>query len=227
MSDCSRVPVAADSTKVAFNAATTSQSADPTAAIEIPQAASPPPPGPQPEGPSPVESSLPNPVEQQPPEQVAPINLPPVATLNEFLMNGDYTSMLGVQVREATSSLNSGGEVEGLAVEAVTPNSPAARAGILPYRAATHYVIDGVFAAASFVFPPAMLFLVVADQSRIGTSFDLIIGVDGVRVTNILEFDEQVRNSKPGDIVYLNVVRKGRRIQIPVEVPRATVTANK
>ncbi len=209
-----------DGARLAFESAPAAPSPDPSAAIEIPQASLPPSPSP------PVEPAPQNPAEQQP-EELAPVNLPPVATLNEFLMNGDYTSLIGVQVREASSQLKGGGEVEGLAVEAVMPDSPAARAGIQPYRATTHYVIDGVFAAASFVFPPAMLLLVVADQSRVGTSFDLIIGVDGVRVTNILEFDDQVRNSKPGDIVYLNVVRKGRRLQIPVEMPRSTLAASK
>jgi hypothetical protein len=208
--------------KLAFDSAAAAPSIpapDPAAAIEIPQAYTPPPA-------PPVEPAAQQPAEL-PTEELAPVNLPPVATLNEFLMNGDYTSLLGVRVREASAPLRNGGEVEGLAVEAVIPGSPAARAGIQPYRATTHYVIDGVFAAASFVFPPAMLLLVVADQSRVGTSFDLIIGVDGVRVTNILEFDDQVRNSKPGDIVYLNVVRKGKRVQIPVEMPRATIAASK
>jgi hypothetical protein len=215
-----RGALASDRVKLAFGNEPTSMSSsspDPSTATEIPQANLPPPP---------EEQAPQNPVEQ-PPEQLVPVNLPPVATLNEFLTNGDYTSLLGVQVREASARLRSGVEVEGLQVEAVLPNSPAARAGIRPYRAAAHYMIDGVFAAASFVFPPAMLLLVVADQSRVGTSYDLIIGVDGVRVTNILEFDDQLRNCKPGDIVYVNLVRDGKRLQIPVEVPRSTSTASR
>ncbi|GEM_PF-1853512 len=163
-------------------------------------------------------------------ETLTPVNLPPVATLNEFLMNGSYTSVLGIEVREGSAPLADGTEVEGLVVQSVLPGSPAARAGIQPYRATTHYLIDGAFAAASLVFPPAMLVMAAVDQSRIGTSFDLVIGVDGVRVTNVLEFDDQVRNVKPGDIVYLNIVRGGKRLQIPVEMPSvsfATAAAKK
>ena len=64
----------------------------------------------------------------------------------------------------------------------------------------------------------------VIDQSGIGESFDLIIGVDGRRVRHILDFQDLTSNVRPGDTVYLTIVRGGRRVQLPVQLP-ATSTA--
>ncbi|HXW83177.1 MAG TPA: PDZ domain-containing protein, partial [Candidatus Binataceae bacterium] len=56
--------------------------------------------------------------------------------------------------------------------------------------------------------------------SQIGERYDLIIGVDGERVTNSLDFEDRMRDLEPGEIVYLSVVRDGRRLQVKVTVPR-------
>ncbi|HVA67978.1 MAG TPA: PDZ domain-containing protein, partial [Candidatus Binataceae bacterium] len=62
--------------------------------------------------------------------------------------------------------------------------------------------------------------------TQVGESYDLIIGVDGVRVTDFLDFQDRMRDLKPGEIVYLSVVRDGRRHQFRVAVPIGTNLAS-
>jgi S1-C subfamily serine protease len=38
----------------------------------------------------------------------------------------------------------------------------------------------------------------------------------------LLQFEDQTRTLKPGDTVYLNIVRGGARLQIPVTLPSLT-----
>jgi predicted metalloprotease with PDZ domain len=55
---------------------------------------------------------------------------------------------------------------------------------------------------------------------RLGENYDLIIGVDGNRVTNFMDFHDQLREAQPGETVYLNILRGGKRLQLPVEMPQ-------
>jgi len=80
-------------------------------------------------------------------------------------------------------------------------------------------VLEGAAVAAAMVFPPAILAVAVLDQTHVGESYDMIIGVDGKRVSNFLDFEDQMREAKPGDVVYLSVIRNGTRMQVPVQVP--------
>ena len=63
-----------------------------------------------------------------------------------------------------------------------------------------------------------MLAIPIAAQVSLGESYDLIIGVDGTRVTNYLDFEDRLRDIQPGEIVYLSIVRDGKRLQVPVHV---------
>lgn len=152
-------------------------------------------------------------------DAASPAALPGLADVNEFLSDHDYVSPLGLQLREARAKLANGHTVDGLAVIKVMPDSPAAQAGIRPLHDMPHRVLDGALLAAAMVFPPAIVALALTDQTQIGESFDLIIGIDGKRVDNILDFEDEVHYAQPGGIVYLNVVRDGKRIQIPVRLP--------
>jgi S1-C subfamily serine protease len=90
------------------------------------------------------------------------------------------------------------------------------------YSGGTHAVLEGATIAAALVFPPAIVALTVIDQTHIGESYDLIIGVDGARVSDLLQFEDRTRTLRPGDIVYLNIVRNGARRQIPLSLPPLT-----
>ncbi|HTY53990.1 MAG TPA: PDZ domain-containing protein [Candidatus Binataceae bacterium] len=152
----------------------------------------------------------------------APPVVPNLRSLREFMDQMNDASPLGLELREERSSLKTGETISGLAVISIEQNSPAARAGLHPYSGATHAVLEGATMAATMVFPPAIVALTIIDQTHVGESYDLIIGVDGTRVCDLLEFEDQTRMLKPGDTVYLNIVRGGTRMQIPVLLPPLT-----
>src|SRR5579885_1501011 len=146
--------------------------------------------------------------------------LPPhVYSLQDFVNQGIDASPLGMELREDCTKFESHEKVCGLAVLDVRNGSPADKAGVKRYTALTHDLLDGASVAAALVFPPAIVAVAVIDQSGIGESFDLIIGVDGRRVRHILDFQDLTSNVRPGDTVYLTIVRGGRRVQLPVQIP--------
>jgi S1-C subfamily serine protease len=144
---------------------------------------------------------------------------PQLHSLQEFIDEGDGISPLGMEVQEERRKLASGEEADGLLIVAVTPNSPAAHAGLHGNQTRTHDVLTGAAVAAAMFFPPAILLMPLMGQIHLAESYDMIIGVDGSRVTNMLDFEDRMRDVQPGEIVYLSVVRNGNRVQIPVNVP--------
>lgn len=158
--------------------------------------------------------------DQQQGDDSTQTDLPPhVYSLQDFVNQGVEDSPLGVELREDCSKLKSDEKVCGLAVLDVHQGSPADKAGIKRYTALTHDLLDGASVAAALVFPPAIIAVAVIDESGIGESFDLVIGVDGRRVRHILDFQDLTSNVRPGDTVYLTIVRAGKRMQVPVQVP--------
>ena len=154
------------------------------------------------------------------------VPVPDLHSLREFLDQMTQTSPLGVELREDRSELKTGETVNGLAIMNVMAESPAARAGLRSYSGATHTLLAGMSMAAALVFPPAIIVLSIVDQSHFGETYDLIIGVDGRRVGNLIEFEDQMRVAKPGQIVYLSVVRDGARVQIAANLPPLAKVTN-
>ena len=144
---------------------------------------------------------------------------PKLHSLNEYLNETDELSPLGLRLRAERRGLKYGGEAEGLLIVSITPGSPAANAGLHAYNRTTKNILEGAAIGASLVFPPAIFAIALFDPIPFGESYDLIIGVDASRVTNFLDFESQVRDVRPGEIVYLNIVRDGSRLQVPVQVP--------
>jgi S1-C subfamily serine protease len=126
-----------------------------------------------------------------------------------------------MELTEDRRTLSSGQEADGLLIVAVAKNSPAAEAGLHAYSNTKHDVITGVAMAGAMFFPPAILLIPALDYTAIGQSYDLIIGVDGSRVRNFLDFQDRTRNLQPGETIYLSVVRDGKRLQITVPLPAA------
>jgi hypothetical protein len=143
---------------------------------------------------------------------------PQLRSLQEFINEGDESSPLGVQLREDQRKLNSGEIANGLLIVGVEKHSAAAVAGLHAFTRTTRNVAEGVAVAASMFFPPAVLAVPLLDQMNFGESYDLIIGVDGARVANYLDFEDRMRDLQPGQIVYLSIVRNGNRVQVPVHV---------
>ncbi len=147
-------------------------------------------------------------------------------SLQEFMEEGDNTTSIGMVVREAHRKIDGGGEVAGLLVVSVMPGSPCAAAGLQGIRSGAHSVLEGAAVAASLFFPPAIMAVALVDGSRVGESYDMVIAVDSVRVTNFLDFNDRMRQVQPGDIIYLTVVRNGHREQVQVKVPGAPLASN-
>jgi len=53
----------------------------------------------------------------------------------------------------------------------------------------------------------------------------MIIGVDGTRVMNFLDFQDQMNDLQPGEVIYLSVVRNGKRVQMTMPVPSNALQA--
>ncbi len=153
--------------------------------------------------------------------QQMPLNEPQLHSLQEFMNEGVNTSPLGVELQEGARRMKNGREVDGLLVVALQPGSPAERAGVEAGHRVAHDVLEGAAVAASLVFPPAVLAVPVIETIQIGENYDLIIGVDGNRVTNFMDFQDQLRDAQPGETVYLNILRSGKRLQVPVEMPNS------
>lgn len=144
---------------------------------------------------------------------------PNVKSIREFIAHGIIRTPLGMEVKEGRRRLKSGEHAEGLLIMNVMPGSAADVAGLHPYRRTVHNLLAAATVAGALIFPPAILVLPVLDYSQVGESYDLIIGIDGIRVTNFLDFEDRLREVAPGQLVYLSIVRNGARLQVPVKMP--------
>ena len=152
-------------------------------------------------------------------EKDSEINGPPIGSLDDFMSEGDITSPLGIEVREDKRRLKGGEEAQGLLIVDVFAGSPAARAGLHPFHRAMRDALETAAVAGAMFCPPVVLLVPVFDQVHVGDTYDLIIGVDGSRVTNFLDFQDRLRDLQAGEIVYFNIIRNGERMQISVPVP--------
>ena len=152
--------------------------------------------------------------------------IPPdqLRNLQEYDSGAEMTTSLGMQLREDRRSLSSGQEADGLLVTGVKQGSAAADAGLHPYNATKHNMMTGVAMMGAMVFPPAILLVPALDYSAVGETYDLIIAVDGARVRNFLDFQDRTRDLQPGEILYLSVVRNGKRLQMKLLLTQACLT---
>jgi hypothetical protein len=196
--------------------ATTDSAADPTATLDIsvPKASNPP------------DATLDNreaPEEPCPPHASAATNreIAEYVALQNPPGSGQeqlHSSSIGLELRQDTRTLNSGESAEGLLIVGVASGSPAAEAGLRSGGQAVALELTEVAAfSAAFFFPPAILVAApIIDETEAARPYDLIIGVDGCRVRNLFDFEDLTRDLKRSDIVYLSVVRDGRRMQVTV-----------
>jgi len=143
---------------------------------------------------------------------------PKLANLDEFVSNDDtYESPVGALLQHNCTELTDRQPVCGLAVLEVRPGSAAVAAGIRPYSGLGHTLLGAAVISAAMVFPPAIAGLGFV-ETHIGESFDLVIGVDGHRIRNITDFQDAISDLRIGDVIYLTVVRSGKRLQIPAKI---------
>ena len=99
-------------------------------------------------------------------------------------------------VVEYTTECYLGAEEHGLEILSVDPNSPASRSGLNGRG-------TGAGAAAKIV----SLACSAADAGNFGTHGDLIVAVDDHRVRSELDLEDRLAELKPGDTMYLTVIR--------------------
>ncbi len=150
----------------------------------------------------------------------------------ELKSEGELWTPFGMQSREARRTLKSGEEADGLLITAVEKDSLAAAVGLHAYNHGLHDALTGVAIAGALVLwmvpggQFAILLVPVLNSMQVGESYDMIIGVDGTRVMNFLDFQDQMRDLQPGEVIYLSIVRNGKRVQVTMPVPATAVQAN-
>ena len=124
---------------------------------------------------------------------------------------------LGIEVEDTVDRFE-GNEVFGVEVLNVRPSSPGALAGLRNRKAAVNEVLKTVTLVGSLVFlPVAAIYHWVSDTGA-GDRHDLIIGVDGERVHDVNDLENALGKVKEDDIVYLNVLRAGKQLLVPVSL---------
>jgi PDZ domain len=162
-------------------------------------------------------------------EQTSPYQLeqgigtPEAPGIREYMDESDQISVFGIAMRVETRKAEK--EIQGLLVVDVTPGSPGAVAGLHPFRQPVRDLLGGVGMLASMAFPPAAIVVPLVESVPLREAYDLIIGVDGLRVTNFTDFYDCVREDRPGEIVYLNVLRNGHRVQLALHITSAVPPA--
>jgi putative serine protease PepD len=107
-----------------------------------------------------------------------------------------HTAFLGIETLPVGGYLAGALDLpvqEGLLVETVTPNGPAAKAGV-----------RGGDRTAQ------------AGMRRIYIGGDIVVGVDGQKVANQFDVNILLNHKRPGDTVNLEVYRGGKKISVPV-----------
>jgi PDZ domain len=100
-----------------------------------------------------------------------------------------------------------GKEEHGLEIVKVDPNSPAAAAGL---RGATQPGVLGTSAATFDALVPLLGSLMDSQLNKrgeLGMSGDMIVAVDDHRVRSDADFDAKIAKLKPGDTMYVTVLR--------------------
>lgn len=130
--------------------------------------------------------------------------------------SGDYVSLLGITVGNGEGTLEDGREFDGVEIIEVFPGGSAAAAGLKGQRRQVQTLMILATVAASVVFPPAVMGVALLGSSHIGESHEFVIAVDAIRTHDVNDFEAALEQAKPGETVYLTVVRNGQREQLNV-----------
>ena len=154
--------------------------------------------------------------------------LPPVPTSgppSSMVSNGSQPPLpyLGVSVQRIESHSTPGRDIDGLEIVSVDPNSPAERAGLKGRGGMTMLGASGATAGALVAPLDIALMPLLKKTGQLGQTGDLIVAIDDRRVAGEADLDTALGDSKPGDTIYLTVVRLAsggahKTIKIPVKL---------
>jgi S1-C subfamily serine protease len=169
------------------------------------------------------ESTLDVPIRNAPPqppasEASAPVSgelgIPPDYTTGtaDASASGDATEgklpYLGIDVQYIVSDDLRGHEVHGLEVVAIDPASPAEQAGLHGRGQMTKLGATGATAGALMAPLDLIIMPLLKKAGDLGEDGDLIIAIDDNRVESDSDLKNDLGALKPGDIIYLTVVRQ-------------------
>jgi hypothetical protein len=113
---------------------------------------------------------------------------------------------LGITVQYTTQCYN-GGEEHGLEVLTVDPSSPAAQAGLQPRSGMT--AVGAAVSTLTAMLPGGSILAskALSSSGAMGQDGDLIVAVDDRRVRDQSDLETAMSRLKPGDTMYLTVIR--------------------
>ena len=114
---------------------------------------------------------------------------------------------LGLSAQYIVANDVPGKEVRGLEVVAVDPNSPAEVAGIHGRGKMTKLGATGATAGELMAPLNIIVMPLLKKAGELGDDGDLIIAIDDNRVGSDDDLKTVLQNAKPGDVLYLTVVR--------------------
>jgi PDZ domain-containing protein len=154
--------------------------------------------------------------------------LPPLPTSGppaSMISNGpgQPPPYLGISVQRIQSRSTPGRDIEGLEIVSVDLGSPAEHAGLKGRGGMTKIGASGATAGAMLAPLDIALMPLLKKTGQLGQPGDLIVAIDDRRVTNEVDLQTALTESKPGDTIYLTVVRPGshgagKTIKVPVEL---------
>ena len=142
-----------------------------------------------------------------------------VYSLDEYINKTGGALFLGMRLRKQQVELDSGRKIQGLEVLEIIPGTPAANAGLHASRQIFRNILKVTAPEASNMFLLARFMEPVAAVMSLGETPALIIAVDASRVTGVEEFEDQIREIEPGEIIYLTVLHDHNRQQIRLLLP--------
>ncbi len=140
---------------------------------------------------------------------------------DDYMHEGGMPSLhevpeLGMEVADGKGRLTTGTYVRGVRVIRVFPDGPAARAGFRDEHRVGKMVVVGALVALGVFLPPVIFVDRALENSTDLDTYGTIIAVDSERIHNLLELQNKISRSGSGSIVYLSMIRGGRREQIRI-----------
>jgi hypothetical protein len=131
---------------------------------------------------------------------------------------------LGISVLPGDGRLESGEQLSGLKVLSVDQRGAGYDAGIRGRqirvgKAAEEVGATVLVVGAAAFFPPAIFGVPFLMQMQSPRSYDVLVAVDGQRVQDVNELESSLREAKPGETIYVTIIRNGHRIQLRVPMP--------